>query len=446
MIFINTENINRIESEAGIIGTILHHPDFTYYSEHLLPNHFTNKENQYIYAAICNLARQGITHIDPYNIIQTLNSLDATKDYAKELSVQQLNELIDISFVLARHTLEEYKMLVDNVLDAAFKRDVLRKLKKCENLCFDETAEDIGTKIYELLDDVLMEYSQTSEVPPYREVVDKMWEEIQSRQSGGYSGFPTKFPTLNEYVTLERGELVIIGAEQKQGKSIMMLNCAVDLLKQGCSVLYIDSELSTRLFTTRLISHITQIDYKKLTSGNYSPEEKEKIGAAIEWVKQCNFTHIYMPMFDKQNIYTTVKKVSYTQGIDVLIIDYFKSTGSGDAFNTYQELGSLVDTIKNRICGDMNIAGLGAAQATSTGKLADSAKIARNASTIAMLSDKTLEEIEDDGPECGNKKLKVVLNRNGMQHSQDEYIDLRFDGNKILYEEAPKQHIPTTPF
>ena len=102
----NIDNINRIESEAGIIGTILHHPEFTYYSEHLLPNHFTNKENQYIYAAICNLARQGITHIDPYNIIQTLNSLDATKDYAKELSVQQLNELIDISFVLARHTLE----------------------------------------------------------------------------------------------------------------------------------------------------------------------------------------------------------------------------------------------------------------------------------------------------------------------------------------------------
>ena len=185
---------------------------------------------------------------------------------------------------------------------------------------------------------------------------------------------------------------------------------------------------------------MTQIDYKRLTSGSYSPEEKEEIDAAIERVKQCNFTHIYMPMFDKQNIYTTVKKVSYTQGIDVLIIDYFKSTGSGDAFNTYQELGSLVDTIKNRICGDMNIAGLGAAQATSTGKLADSAKIARNASTIAMLSDKTLEEIEDDGPECGNKKLKVVLNRNGMQHKKGEYIDLEFNGNKISIEEAKKQY------
>lgn len=101
--------------------------------------------------------------------------------------------------------------------------------------------------------------------------------------------------------------------------------------------------------------------------------------------------------------------------------------------------------IKNQVCGDLGICGIGAAQATVSGRLADSAKIARNASTIAMITDKTPEEIEEDGVECGNKKLRVVVNRNGAQMSQDEYIDLRFDGNHILYEQA-KQHIPQSPF
>ena len=101
--------------------------------------------------------------------------------------------------------------------------------------------------------------------------------------------------------------------------------------------------------------------------------------------------------------------------------------------------------VKNKICGEMGIAGIGAAQATASGKVADSAKIGRNASTIAIIQDKTPEEIENDGPECGNKKLRVVLNRNGMQHASDEYLDLLFDGNKILYEEA-KQHIPNVPY
>lgn len=101
--------------------------------------------------------------------------------------------------------------------------------------------------------------------------------------------------------------------------------------------------------------------------------------------------------------------------------------------------------VKNKICGDMGICGIGAAQATAAGKVADSAKIGRNASTIAVITDKTPEEVARDGAECGNKKLRVILNRNGMQHAVDEFIDLRFDGNRILYEEA-KQHIPIVPY
>lgn len=101
--------------------------------------------------------------------------------------------------------------------------------------------------------------------------------------------------------------------------------------------------------------------------------------------------------------------------------------------------------VKNQICGDMGVCGIGAAQATATGKVADSAKIGRNASTILTITDKTPEEVEGDGVECGNKKLRVVLNRNGMQHAPGEYIDLQFNGNLISYEEA-KQHIPQIPY
>ena len=102
--------------------------------------------------------------------------------------------------------------------------------------------------------------------------------------------------------------------------------------------------------------------------------------------------------------------------------------------------------IKNEISVNKNIAAIGAAQATANNKLADSAKIARNASTIIMIEDKSPEEIESDGQECGNKKMIVTVNRNGMQHASGEYIDLVFDGNKISYEQAYQQHIPQTPY
>ena len=398
-----------------------------------------------MYTAITGLAKKGISTIDPYNIIEFLNSSEATRKFAEELTLDRLNELMDMCDVLARQTPEEYKMLVDNVLDYAFRRDTIQRLKECEELCYKGVKENIQQEIYNTIDDVMTEYSSTNDIPQYKDVVEDCWEEIKSRQSNGYAGIPFKFPTLNEYATIEPGELFIFAAEAKQGKSMMLLNCAIDLLKQDLAVLYIDSELNTRLHTARILSHLSGVEYKRLTSGNYSGEEALKIEEAKEWMKTRKYTHLYIPMFDQQSIYTAVKKVKHTQGLDVLIIDYFKGSSDGDAWDSYAELGRFVDLVKNQICGDMGVCGIGAAQATATGKVADSAKIGRNASTIALLQDKTPEEIEADGSECGNKKLRILLNRNGMQHAAGEYIDMKFDGNHISYEEA-KQHIPQAPY
>ena len=350
-----------------------------------------------------------------------------------------------MSDTLARGTLIEYKLLVTNVLDAALRRDILYALKDCERICYNREMGDIQQRIYDSIDNVMTEYTTMEDVPQFKDVIDGYWSEIESRQNNGYAGIPFKLTKLNDFATIEPGELFIFAAEAKQGKSMMLLNCAIDLLRKNKKVLYLDSELNSRLFTARLLSHLSGIEFKKLTAGIYNEDEKNRIIQAKEWMKTRDFVHLYIPYFDKQSIYTAVKKIKHTMDLDVLIVDYFKSSGDGDAFATYAELGSFVDMIKNQICGDMNICGIGAAQATSSGKVADSAKIGRNASTIALIQEKTPEEIEADGKDCGNKKLKIVLNRNGMQHAPGEYIDLQFNGNLISYEEA-RQHIPQVPY
>lgn len=443
---VRVEDINSIESESGIIASLIHNPDLVYQSEYLLPKHFTNYGNQCVYTAIVELANRGIKTVDPYNILEVLNSSEATKKYAANLTIDQLQELIDMSDVLARSSVEEYKMLVKNVMDAAFRREMYQGLKRCLDMCLRDPEADIQTEVYQIIDETVSSYSTADDIPAYSDIIDGLWDEIKRRQDSGYSGIPFKFPALNEYVTCERGELIIFGAQQKVGKSIMLLNIAVDLLEKGYSVLYIDSELSTRLFTARLLTLLSGLSYRDLTSGHYSAEDEEKIIAAKEWMKTKKFTHIYMPFFDNKTIYAATKQVDHKQHIDVIIIDYFKSTGNElDAYQTYAAMGRCVDLVKNEIAGDMNIVAIGAAQATINNRLADSAKIARNASTIIMLVDKTPEEIETDGPECGNKKMIVTVNRNGAQMAQGEYIDLNFNGDHILYEQA-KQHIPISPF
>jgi len=267
------------------------------------------------------LARQGIGVADAFNIFTDLNSNEATRRYASDITVEKLQELVDMSDVLARGSVEEYKMLVDDVLDAAFRRDTIQRLDECKTLCSNRNVKDVEQKIYSLIDDVMTEFSTNNEIPKYSDVVDECWEEIISRQGNGFAGIPFKFPTLNEYATIEPGELFIFAAEAKQGKSMMLLNCAIDLLKQDLAVLYLDSELNTRMFTARVLAHLSGVEYKRLTSGRYTEEERQRIIAAKEWMKTRKFVHVYIPMFDQQTIYTAIKKVKHTVGLDVLIVD-----------------------------------------------------------------------------------------------------------------------------
>lgn len=442
--------IRNIEAEAGVIASAILNPELTFHSEQLRPNHFANPQNAYIYYAVTELARKGIEQADPYNILNLLNMRKGTEhvgeNFSSLITIQSLQELFDNAGLIARSEPNDYMLLVSAVLDAAFRRSTYQKLIECEHLCFDNDCSNLEHQVTSLLDNVIMEFSTTNQIPPYADVVEGYWQEIEARQNPNTAAvFPFKFPALNDYVMIERGELVIFGAEQKMGKSMMLLNCAVDLMEQGHRVMYIDSELNSKLFTCRMIAHLTGIEFQRVRSGRYSEEERERIQRAIEWLKQQSFTHLYMPIFDENNIYTAVKKVYHTQGIDVLVIDYLKGNGEGDAYAVYSSLGKLTDLLKNKLCGELNIAGIGAAQATSTGKLADSSKIARNASTIIMIQDKTPEELQQDGPACGNKKLFVRFNRNGAQMADGEYIDLNFRGDLVLYEQA-EQHMHIDPY
>lgn len=440
------EDINSLESESGIIASLIHHPEFSFYSEHLLPKHFINNDNRCVYTAICNLARKGVSNVDAYIIIEDLNSSEATRPMAQTLTVDKLQELVEMSDILARSSVEEYKILVSNVYEAAFRRTAFQVLKECQALCFDRTLQNVPQKIYAAVDNVMTDFSAAEDIPVFGDVVDEVWAEVEAHQDGKECGLPLKIDAFKEYVSYDPGELVVVAAQPKGGKSIWCLNEAVDKLRMGKSVMYIDSELSDRLFLCRLISHLSGVEFYKIKNGNYDKADEFRINQCREWIKKQKLIHLYMPIFDQQSIYTAVKKVYHRfDPLDFLIVDYLKATGEGDAHATYAELGRLTDMIKNDLAGKMNMPALAAAQLTDTGRIADSRKIVNHASTIIKLFDKTPEEVMNDGTECGNKKMIIAYNRNGMQHAYGEYISVNFEGNVVAFENC-KQAIPVTPY
>lgn len=402
-----------------------------------------------MYFAISELAKRDIDEIDAYNVQNILRMHQATKDRVDVvLSIHAINDMISNADDIARKTIEDYRAVAEAVLDAAFRRETFKKLVEMEHLCVSGSEDDIAHEIYSSLDDIIMQYSTAGEMPEMKDVIDGYWEEIKARQKGEIEAITFPFELLNEYCVLEPGESVCLTAPQKVGKSAFLLTCTVDLLKKGKSVLYIDSEISTRLFILRMIAHLTKIPFKALRDGRYMPEDEQRIQEAIQWIKSRKFIHKYLPTFDASAMYLAAKRAKYLIDIDVIVVDYLKATGSSNqAYEVYSELGVMSDTLKNKIAGDLQICALTAAQSTSGGeKIADSAKIARSMSTVITMIDKTVEEIERDGPECGTKKMRVRFNRNGDQMRDDEYIDMAFDGPTITYKQADKQHQVEVPY
>lgn len=438
-------NVKDVQSESSLIATLISNPSFAFFSEQLKPAHFTDQLNAYLYYALTELAKRNVNNVDVVNIQGVWNSTESWRSKTAKITVEQLNEYLKLSKIVARTTKEEYEMLASVVMDKALRRNLFGKLQDGQNLCFADGVDHVEQQIYKLLDDAVLEFAHTNYIPQYKEVVEDLWNEIKTRPLDGHSGIPFFIPEINEFATIDAGELFLFGGKEKSGKSMMLLQIAVDMIRQNKKVLYIDSELNSRMFTARILAHLTKTEFMVIKSGRYGKDVIDKVETAIAWLKGKNFTHVYLPMFDAQSLYTTVKKVQHTQGIDVLIVDYFKANGGGDAYENYSRLGELTDMVKNTICGGMNIAGVGAVQLTKTGQIADSAKIGRNVSTVAFIEAKTPEEIEADGEECGNTKLRIGINRNGRQQHDDEYIDIKFTGNLIRYDPA-KQHTEQMPY
>ena len=99
---------------------------------------------------------------------------EATKKATESITIQAINDLIDVANLIARESVEEYMLLVNNVLNAAFRRDTYNKLVECERLCFNSSEKNIEQKIHASLDDVLMQFSTTTELPQFKDVADSL--------------------------------------------------------------------------------------------------------------------------------------------------------------------------------------------------------------------------------------------------------------------------------
>lgn len=438
-----------IQAEAGVVATILQHPEYILSVDYMKAGYFYDIVNGCIYWAIEELYKNGVDTVDELNISNMLNSNSAVKKKMEQYNLADIREFVDMSQYAARHSIEEYRLLVENVVIMAFKRDLYKYAVSLQAACFNPNngLSQLNTFVNEGSSDITQKYIIGSNTVLFGNKVDDLWQIICSkRNEDGTYGIPSKIPEFNKYFTFAKGELILLKARMKRGKSAYFMNEAIHKIRNGIGTLYIDTEMSDESFLKRMIANISGVDVGRVENGKYSAEEEKRINEAIRIIKEAPFVHEFIPEYNEDEILALCKKWMYKIDLQFVIYDYMKCDANKSAAEVSNILGSMCDFLKNKIAGKLDLAVLAGAQLNREDLIAGSDKLERYCSTSVWWRQKTAEEVQNDGLDCGNYCAKVDLNRNGRQMADDEYIDIMFDGNKMRIKQAKQHEIMDTPF
>ena len=442
--------ISDYKAEAGVVSTLVYHPEFILHSSYLHEKYFYNTDNACIYWAIRELYNKKITNITALNIEQMLSSNKAVSKKLQEYNLPSIQEYIDLCHNSKRDTVEEYLLLVNRVVTLAFKRDFYRKTMDWQRLCLNDQVElnELSNTVYRQFNDLTSRYVTDGEITTFGSKIKGIWNKIQERKKRGeLYGLPSTFKSLNSFFTYEETELVVIEARMKKGKSWLAMIEALHKAANGVPTFVQDSEMSDENWYVRAAALISGVSTDRIKNEVLSTDEINAIEQTNKYLESLPLYHNYDPYITKEKFYSICAQKKIEVGLKFIIWDYIKCDDS--IINSAERsayMSGITNWLKNTIAGDLKLSVLAFAQLNRNNEVAESDGIERYCSVAVKWEEKTKEELADDGPDCGTHKLTVTLNRLGKQHIGDgDYIDMKFLREKAGIVEA-KPHVRENPF
>jgi replicative DNA helicase len=412
--------------------------------ENITADYFGIEANRYIVITMFYLYQKSIkpTPLAIKEVLTDNKSKEALEEmggleYLQTLSTAPINDSIPI--------------FIDKLKQAHMRRLIVEACNTTVNNMLSDSAEKLNPT--ELLG-VLNEKINNIEV--YTSTKEEVYQmgsntlEVLEKRKENPNAVPGLMVGWAEYDNITNGalpgDLIIVVAESKTGKSTLLTNWATNIaVVQQKPVLYIDTEMSSREQEDRIIARLSKIPHKEIVSGMYvldtpygkGKEKVKRVSEAVKVLQSSKFFHIYMPHFDINKINAITKQYKIKYGIEALFFDYLKvpSSGTGTlnkSMQEYQALGFFASGLKD-LAGTLEIPVFSAAQANRSDygnaekdarHIGGSYRILQLASKLMFLSNKDENTIAVEGEQNGNQVLSIKYQRNGS--SDTEPINIKF--------------------
>lgn len=240
----------------------------------------------------------------------------------------------------------------------------------------------------------------------------------------------TGFSLLDEYLTIDGGDMVVVGARPAVGKSSFAIQMAEQIADMNKTVLYFNLEMVDNQIYERMLATETGFSLTKIKRNTGLIDEEDKIVAEAKKRIENRKIRIITGTQKASDIRMSTRQVKP----DVVIIDYLQLVRSDANYsnNRYAEVGQISHDLKalavelkipifvltqlNRISKDTT--------EPSMNEIRESGDIEQDASIILLLWNA-------DENDYSKKGVKIDKNRQGQLNKwTDRFI---FDGNSMRF-------------
>ena len=386
-----------------------------------------------IYMAILTLFSQGKA-IDFVTVLHEVSS-NSNSSEMKEI----LFNCVQMAPTLSN--IEYYAKIVSDSNKARKLKEIGTKLL-FEEVSFEKVADEANKVISELYEIVFDERSK--KLQGINDINTQVLESCKSSEKDIENRSQTGFVKLDGILKdMSAGNLIVLAARPKLGKTAFALSIAKNVALSGKSVVFYSMEMESSEIYERILSNISEIPMSELIGRcKDKPENILKIEKESEKIKDLN-----IKISDKANISVNEIRAQckMIKNLGLIVVDYLQLMKSDKRYdNRNQEIGAISRELKI-LASELKVPILCLSQLNRSSseekrptscELRDSGEIEQNCSKLMLMWC-----VEKHFNELGSVSSKtigvdVALNRRG----NTGVVLMNFNGEYMSFKELDKKY------
>tara|TARA_R100000808_G_C2153713_1_gene164222 strand:- start:5704 stop:7152 length:1449 start_codon:yes stop_codon:yes gene_type:complete len=415
---------------------------------------FGHQNNQILYKCIEKIL-QNEASVDIPSILSAANQLGFSESVNTEQELEYIKSLID--FPIKK---ENVLFFAGQIKKFEFARKIKSLSVKIARDIDDINGDEGVDEIIGLIENPIMEFLREDDTQKKPEKIGEGAEEYLEfliENKCDQIGIPTGFARYDAAIGggLRRKCVDLVSARPKVGKSVFADNVALNVASRGIPVLMLDTEMSKEDHLNRIVANISGIPINEVSTGRFAEDEEKYIKAkeAIRQIEDIPYTYVSVAGSPFENILNTIKRwIIQDVGTDengrtnecLVVYDYLKLMSSSSITSNlqeYQALGFQITSLHNLAVKydfpclsfvQLNRDGI---TKESTDAVSGSDRLIWLCTSFSIFKLKSTEELAEDGPGSGNRKLVPIVSRHGPGMEDGNYVNMQMFGEYSKLEE-----------